>query len=538
MLSAAFTNNKHKVLLQVEPDAKYIDKINAPVAAREKVLSEALTAEAAKELSSKTASWLERVRAVQDASCLPSLKVADIPLNGFVEPTPQQVGDRLFHLSYPTNGLVYVHGLIPLTLEQAKLLQSVKPNGAPQDEAINKEVLDLATLHTLLGRTGAGDLDFKEMSIAIDQTMSGFGVSPLLCNITDSVDTFTAAGSFGFYTTVEKVDAAMELITKIFGSARTDNIAERVDVLVSGRASSLSQSIAQRGNAVAGLKAASYLNGAMMVKELMGGLRQVEHATSILSLTKEEKSAAVEGIVSRYGDFCATMKQRVGRSLIWFTCEDKAAPAVTAAMQRFKSTFSGPECAPLQLSFQGCGAPLTEVLNIEIPLSLDTSFAAAVIPHSHTFSSETMQRMRLGSRILSSEFLHKRVREEGGAYGSSCAANTSGSACGISMTSYRDPTPSKTLAAFQEASAWLQDAANLTPERVEQAKLNLFAVVDAPNSPDSFGGDFFLSNTTPQMLQRNRERLLAMTGSQIQEAAPLFDTTKAAHCTVCLTPKK
>eukprot|EP00656_Telonema_subtile_P011143 TRINITY_DN15482_c0_g1_i2.p1 TRINITY_DN15482_c0_g1~~TRINITY_DN15482_c0_g1_i2.p1 ORF type:complete len:252 (+),score=48.98 TRINITY_DN15482_c0_g1_i2:2-757(+) len=33
MLSGAFSNNNHKVLLQVEPDSGFLDKINAPVAA-------------------------------------------------------------------------------------------------------------------------------------------------------------------------------------------------------------------------------------------------------------------------------------------------------------------------------------------------------------------------------------------------------------------------------------------------------------------------------------------------------------------------
>eukprot|EP00658_Telonema_sp_P-2_P070717 TRINITY_DN6012_c0_g1_i3.p2 TRINITY_DN6012_c0_g1~~TRINITY_DN6012_c0_g1_i3.p2 ORF type:complete len:118 (+),score=38.31 TRINITY_DN6012_c0_g1_i3:123-476(+) len=92
--------------------------------------------------------------------------------------------------------------------------------------------------------------------------------------------------------------------------------------------------------------------------------------------------------------------------------------------------------------------------------------------------------------------------------------------------------------AFKEASAWLMDPANLSDARVEQAKLNLFAVVDAPNSPDSFGGDQFLSLTSVEVLQRNRERLLAMTADQIREAAPMFDLTSAPHCTVCLVPKK
>lgn len=54
------------------------------------------------------------------------------------------------------------------------------------------------------------------------------------------------------------------------------------------------------------------------------------------------------------------------------------------------------------------------------------------------------------AQLLRNEYLHREVREKGGAYGSGASVSTAA----FSMTSYRDPYVNQTLTAFENAVRW------------------------------------------------------------------------------------
>eukprot|EP00742_Colponemidia_sp_Colp-10_P016991 GILJ01019516.1.p1 GENE.GILJ01019516.1~~GILJ01019516.1.p1 ORF type:complete len:628 (+),score=133.17 GILJ01019516.1:147-1886(+) len=534
LLKKAYIDNKHKVRLTVSPDAKFIEKGNAPIEESEAKLTAEMTKEEKETLSKATAAWLERVRAPADGSCLPSLGVSDIPKEGFVEPTPVEVGTRLYHLPYATNGLVYIHGFIPLSKAAAAKLLATKIGGSDADQSLLKNTL----LHSFCGRTGAGNLNYKELSIAFDQCMTSFSLSPTLDNTYINSNEFATGAMFSFYTVKEKVAEAMALVSKVLSEPTTDAaaITERIDVLTTARASSLARAIQHNGNSMALLRAASKASVPMYLKELRGGVSQVDFSTKLLSMSAQEKKDYITATVDEFGAFSQDVKERMGGALIYFTCEQHDAAQITQIMADFKKTFSSKaDVASDWLNFAN-DTPLIETLSEKIPLKLDTSFAAAVLPHDQPFSSEDMQRLRVACKILSNEFLHRKIREEGGAYGAGCAANVLGTARGISFSSYRDPTPDKSLAAFAEAADWLSVSANLTDERIEQAKLTLFATIDAPQSPDSFGYERLLNKLTPQVAKQVRENILSVTREDIQSVSNYFNFKKRKASTVAITP--
>lgn len=80
------------------------------------------------------------------------------------------------------------------------------------------------------------------------------------------------------------------------------------------------------------------------------------------------------------------------------------------------------------------------------------------------------------SKVLSMEFLHRAVREQGGAYGGAANYDLTGN---FSMMSYRDPRLQGTLDDFDAAAAWSLSGA-ITQDMVNSAIISACRALDAP----------------------------------------------------------
>ncbi|XP_069314747.1 presequence protease, mitochondrial isoform X5 [Eulemur rufifrons] len=110
------------------------------------------------------------------------------------------------------------------------------------------------------------------------------------------------------------------------------------------------------------------------------------------------------------------------------------------------------------------------------------------------------------SRLMTAKFLHTEIREKGGAYGGGAKLSRSGV---FTLYSYRDPNSVETLRAFGKAVDWAQSG-KFTQQDIDEAKLSVFASVDAPVAPSDKGLDHFLYGLSDEMKQAHRERLFAV----------------------------
>ena len=93
------------------------------------------------------------------------------------------------------------------------------------------------------------------------------------------------------------------------------------------------------------------------------------------------------------------------------------------------------------------------------------------------------------AQVLSLGYLHKEVREKGGAYGGGASASALGGT--FTFSSYRDPRQVETLAAFDAAAAWAAAEGSVTAQDVEEAQLQCFKGLDAPRAPSARGWGSF-----------------------------------------------
>jgi Zn-dependent M16 (insulinase) family peptidase len=118
--------------------------------------------------------------------------------------------------------------------------------------------------------------------------------------------------------------------------------------------------------------------------------------------------------------------------------------------------------------------------------------------------------------LADNKVLHRRIREQGGAYG--CGATYSASLGYFNFHSYRDPHIASTLRTFSDAIDELASG-HFTDQDLEEAKLGIIQQFDTPISPGSRALTAYAwlrDGKTRQMRQEFRDRLLALTAADIK----------------------
>lgn len=151
-------------------------------------------------------------------------------------------------------------------------------------------------------------------------------------------------------------------------------------------------------------------------------------------------------------------------------------------------------------------------------ISSPVAFTAMLFPsvlYSHPYAAA----LSIASEIMENRTLHKRIREQGGAYG--CGAVNATLSGQFYLYSYRDPHLKSTLKAFHDAVQGLVSKKIFEKDIIE-AKLGLFQDLDAPTPPSSRAITAYArmrGGRTPELRQRYRESLFHCKKEQIQQAA-------------------
>ena len=105
------------------------------------------------------------------------------------------------------------------------------------------------------------------------------------------------------------------------------------------------------------------------------------------------------------------------------------------------------------------------------------------------------------ARFISNGFLHRTIREQGGAYGSGAGQNSN--AAVFRCFSYRDPRLNETLADFDRALDWVLQEKH-KDRQLEEAILGVVSAMDKPSSPAGEAKIAFYNNLFGRTLeQRN-----------------------------------
>ena len=135
--------------------------------------------------------------------------------------------------------------------------------------------------------------------------------------------------------------------------------------------------------------------------------------------------------------------------------------------------------------------------------------------------------------FLTNGFLHRKVREEGGAYGAGAGWDSDTGT--FRFFSYRDPRLAETLEDFDAALDWLAGGAH-EARQVEEAVLGVVGAIDRPESPageavKAYFGE--LHGRSPEQRRRFRSRVLSVTLDNLRRVgAAWLDPARASTAVV------
>jgi Zn-dependent M16 (insulinase) family peptidase len=149
------------------------------------------------------------------------------------------------------------------------------------------------------------------------------------------------------------------------------------------------------------------------------------------------------------------------------------------------------------------------------------NFCAACLPGVREGHEDAAPLMVL-ARILSQQYLHPVLREQGGAYGGGASFDqTTGL---FRFYSFRDPELNKTLDTFRRAGQWVRSNP-ITPVEVEESVLSIVSGIDAPGSPAGEARTAHhqgLQGRSEETRRRFRQAILEVTPEAVMRASETY----------------
>lgn len=196
-------------------------------------------------------------------------------------------------------------------------------------------------------------------------------------------------------------------------------------------------------------------------------------------------------------------------------------PTLTDIRSTVQSLYSGFKAG----RDDGFNAPAIPAGGANIREGWSTSSAVSFVAFAFEavrMEHEDAAALSIISKILRSMYLHREIREKGGAYGGfALYSPEDGLFC---LASYRDPHIVSTLKAFDNAAVFMRSG-NFAEEDVKEAILQVCSEIDKPDPPGPAARKAFYRNIialSDDMRAQYKSRLLSLTRKQVIQAAEKY----------------
>lgn len=448
-------DNPHRVKIALIPDhdleKREAEKLKEELEAIKANLSE----EQKQKIIQESRVLKEYQEQVEDLSCLPTLKVSDIPETiRYVAPSQRDL-DGLDVTLYerPTNGILYCNCFFSM------------------NDLTDSEREWLPILGNLLPQVGAAGMPYEELSRQIARFTGGISAVP---NIDSAFqegipewEYFSVSSKSLYRNQLEMFD----LLKKIINEWEFSNL-KRVKTLIAQRANYMSNSIVQSGHSYASSAAKRQFGKVSAVHEVYGGIHQVRFMRDLAKCDEEELQEKLE----KLGLLLKKIFRRENLSLLLIGEKDALEKSKSDLIELFNSVESFGE-NPKKESVKDSSTP-----RFQREAWLTTTPVSYVTQCHKTFRYKEKESPALlvFSNLLKSCFIHGEIREKGGAYGGMTSYDVDEGI--FSLISYRDPHFARTIEIYKMSLEWLKNG-TFSDQDIKEAILQTCSRIDTPMSP-------------------------------------------------------
>ena len=498
LIRAELLDNPHRGLLTVVPDTeleermrrKELDRLAAIEATldeadRQRIVQDALRLKADQE-------------AKQDLSSLPTLELSDIPMKFEDVPSRDEAARKATIEFYPqpTNGITY----LDIRTDFSRL---------------SPELQDLLPLFSrVLTQSGAAGDDYVEIAARIASSTGGIGAAAQVQSLAaqdDYIESFVISGR----ALDRNAQPFIELLTDLV--ARLEIQPKRLKEIIAEISTRLESSLASLGFQFALLRANAKLSSEGAVNDRLQGIHMLHTMRRLAKLGENDLGE----VVAKLDEIRTSLFRSKGLRII-VTCEEgmiqplhELIGELVAALPQNGVPGKPMKPAPDDNEAEARTAPVPVAFNVRI---------YKTVRFTHADSAALL----VLSNYLRDTFLHRELREKGGAYGGYSQAGIANGT--FYFGSYRDPNIVRTYDVFDQAIRWVTDR-EIEEEPLKEAILGACGDVDPLESPDIKGRREATNRATGfdrEAREQFKKRLLQVTGDDLKRVASAYFLEKPA----------
>ncbi len=507
LIRSKLLENPHRVTLTLRPDEKlesHRQQAIREALARRKA---ALTDEEVRQIVERARALEERQQRKDDDSILPKVDLSDVPLQ-MPEPESRYDGDIAATVfARGTNGLVYEQVVLPVPA------------------LTEEELLLLPYYTTLIPEVGCGDLDYLQMQDRISAESGGISASFSAKGRIDDVQDLTGYLIFNGKALARNRSALTRLLNDVFHGARFDET-ERVRELVAQIRARREQAVTGSGHGLAMGAASQGMSPGAWLSFRIGGLEAIRGTKAL------DKALNDPTELQAFCDRLAALHEKVRQQTREFLVigeQDQLDPMLDDLKSCWKPVAATAgelwKIAPVNYATREAWVTSTQV-----------NFCAKAYSTVAVDHPDAAALTVLGG-FLRNGYLHRAIREKGGAYGGGAGQDSVNGA--FRFFSYRDPRLEETLEDFDNALVWLQETEH-DPQELEESILGVVGQLDRPRSPAGAARHAFhnkLFGRTPEQRATFRERVLAVTLEDLKRVAKEWLVPEKASVAVVTSPE-
>jgi len=491
-----FLDNPHRILLTLAPDQALEQHQNKRLHAELDRIRKDLSPTDIDQIK-QDAEALQRLQETEeDVGCLPTLQRQDIPPSvPVIKQSASESAVRATLYNQATSGIVYYAA-------------------AAGTGSLPGALIPLAPFfcYTLV-RMGTRIRNYADMAQRIDAYTGGIGLS------THSRTRFDPAGdcvpfvSFNGKCLLRNQAQMFDIIREVLHQHEFSDLARLKSLLLEYRAN-LESMVIHNGHRLAISLAARNFSATRALGETWSGVHQLQTIKQLSEDLDEQKLGRLAADLAAIGSAVFT-RHNFKMALI---AEDAA---LAEALPDLTSVYTGFD----EGTGDGFSDPDINLAAQTVREGWSTSSAVSFVAlafETVRMEHEDSAALSVISKILRSLYLHREIREKGGAYGGFALYSPEDGL--FSFASYRDPHIISTLNAFERAAAFIHSG-NFSEEDVNEAVLQVCSEIDKPDPPGPAARKAFyrqIISLSDEMRIRFKTELLSLTRRKVMQAAEKY----------------
>ncbi len=497
-----FIENNHRVVLVLSPDEKLEEKEALAVRGELDLIEKKMSAQDIEKVRFDTEALKELQESEEDLSCLPTLKITDItPDVKIITESNEYETIPARCYKQPTSGVFYY--------------TSVSGIGD-----LPERLLPLVPFFCLsFTKLGTKQRDYSGLARLISSATGGVGMAAHARTGFDGTGKCRPFISFGGKCLNRKQDEMFDILRECVQDYNFFDL-ERIKALLLEYKSALESSVVQNGHALAISNAAQYFSDTCLLNEMWNGIQQVKYIKELSGrLDDKGDEPVLEQIKSDFYQIAETLF--AGKNFRYALIgEEQMISSAHKGLSQITDILGADLNA--RLPVYGMSNPGSRIVtrkgwstNTAVSF-VGTSFKTVSMGH------DDARGLAVISKLLRSNYLHREIREKGGAYGGFSAYNSEDG--NFSFGSYRDPHICNTLDVFESVGNYLKTG-SFTEDDVTESILQIASVIDKPDTPGTAAQKAFyrkILSMSDEMRINYKKQLLSVRREEIVQLSEKY----------------